>query len=163
MTLTALDRILLEHMEAQGWLIVGPENALSLAQSFGTSPQELLDAMARLVREGLAREEHPPFTGGGSGLRITGRGMALIGMAGTTAAEPTKRRIERPLWVAVGLWGGPGRLSAWGFFWLSLALAVGSFVYGLFDSRFLVGGVFFLSALWYWLAIRWVDRHDSWS
>ncbi len=38
--------------------------------------------------------------------------------------------LERPLWVKVGLWGLPGRSSAWAFVWLSLAVAVGCVAYG---------------------------------
>jgi len=76
----------------------------------------------------------------------------------------SNRKAERPLWVRVGLWGLHSRTSAWAFLWLAVALAIGSVFYGVTrDSRFIVGAVFFLAALWYWLAIQWVDRHGSWK
>jgi hypothetical protein len=72
-------------------------------------------------------------------------------------------RSSWPIWVRVGLWGLPTRGSAWFFFWLSLALAVGCVAYGLVDWRFFAGSVFAISALGYYLAIRWVERHGRWS
>jgi preprotein translocase subunit SecF len=69
--------------------------------------------------------------------------------------------------VRVGLWGLHKRGTAWAFFWLSLAIAAGciAFAFATGLSLFLsfVGGTMVLSALWYYLAIRWVDRHSSWS
>src|SRR5205085_1647054 len=67
-----------------------------------------------------------------------------------------------PGWVSVGLWGLPGRAWAWAFFWLSLLLAVGCTAYGFIDWRFFAGTPLVLSALWYYAAIRWVDRHGEW-
>ncbi len=68
-----------------------------------------------------------------------------------------------PVWVRIGLWSLSSRASAWAFFWLSLALAVGSVAYGLLDPRFFLGGIMVLAAVWYYLAIRWVDQHGRWS
>ena len=75
----------------------------------------------------------------------------------------TEPRIERPLWVRIGLWGLPTRRAARAFVWLSLALALGCAVYGVRDRRFLVGVLFVLAALWYDAAIRWVDRRGGWE
>jgi hypothetical protein len=72
-------------------------------------------------------------------------------------------RSDWPLGVRVGLWSLPTRASAWAFFWLSIALAVGGVAYGFVDRRFFLGGFFFLSALWYYLSIQWVDQHGRWS
>ena len=69
-----------------------------------------------------------------------------------------------PWWVATGLWGLPSRGWAWGFVWLALALAVGCVAYG-FASGYVpafFGGGFVFAALWYFAAIRWVDRHGEW-
>jgi hypothetical protein len=71
--------------------------------------------------------------------------------------------MKRPLWVQVGLWGLPNRASAWAFFWLSLAVAVGCVAYGFVDWRFFFGGLIVFAALWYYASIRWVDRHGRWS
>lgn len=78
-------------------------------------------------------------------------------------AGPLRRR-DYPWWVRVSMWGVPGRAGLWVFVGLSLAVAAGCVVYGFWDRRFFVlsgGGL--LSALLYWLSIRWVDRHGSWS
>ena len=77
--------------------------------------------------------------------------------------EDGKRPAERPLWVKLGLWGLPNRVSAWVFFWLSLALAAGCVAYGFRDGRFFLGGLLVFAALWYYLSIKWVDQHGSWS
>jgi hypothetical protein len=68
-----------------------------------------------------------------------------------------------PLMVRIGLWGLPSRGAAWCFFWLSVALGGACIAYGLVDRRFFVGGFLVFAALWYYLSIRWVDRHSSWS
>jgi hypothetical protein len=66
------------------------------------------------------------------------------------------------MWVRIGLWGLPNRGSAWGFFWLCMAIAVGCIAYGFVDRRFFIGGVMALAAAWYYLSIRWVDQHSGW-
>jgi len=71
--------------------------------------------------------------------------------------------IERPLWVKLGLWAVPNRAFAWAFFWLSITLALVFFVFGYWGPFFFFLGVLFvLVALWYWLAIRWIDQHGGW-
>lgn len=73
--------------------------------------------------------------------------------------KPTKKR---PLWVKIGLWGVPGRAGAWAFVWFSIIVAVACVFYGFQDKRFFYGGLIVFAALWYYLAIRWVDRHEQW-
>jgi hypothetical protein len=65
--------------------------------------------------------------------------------------------------VRLGLWGLPSRKSAWAFFWLAIALAVGCVGYGFINPPFFGGGLLVFAALWYYLAIRWVDQHARWS
>ena len=65
--------------------------------------------------------------------------------------------MERPLWVTVGLWGLSTRSVAWAFVVISVLVAMGSIVFWTWW-----GALVFLAALWYWLAIRWVDQNDSW-
>jgi hypothetical protein len=76
-------------------------------------------------------------------------------------------RIDRgnyPWWVKLSLWGVPrGRAGLWFFVGLSIACAVACVIYGFWDHRFFLGVLFLLSALMYWLAIRWMDRHGSWN
>ena len=72
-------------------------------------------------------------------------------------------RSDYPWWVKLSMWGVPGRAGLWAFVALSVAAAVGCVVYGFWDQRFFFGVGFLLSALMYWLSIRWVDRHGSWS
>lgn len=68
----------------------------------------------------------------------------------------------RPSWVRIALWGLPSRAAATMCLWLSALLAVGCLVAGFWDVRWFAGGAFFGAALWYWAAIEWVDRYDSW-
>ena len=74
-----------------------------------------------------------------------------------------KQRIQRPLWVRVGLWGLPNRISAWVFFWLSIGIAVGCTAYGFVDPPFFAGGLLVFAAWWYYASIRWADEHEGWS
>ena len=93
-------------------------------------------------------------------------------------------RSQWPGWVRLGLWGIKTRRDAI-FGWIALAIAVlvwafftsQSLFYGvsLFlenaldirEAAFWLGVLFltvvleFLSVLWYWGALRWVDRHDQ--
>jgi hypothetical protein len=72
-------------------------------------------------------------------------------------------RTQWPGWVRFGLWGLTTRKSALIFFWDSLLWASASIVAGfLWSPVFFFGITFCLSALWYWTALRWVDRHDTW-
>jgi hypothetical protein len=70
--------------------------------------------------------------------------------------------LDRPLWVRVGLWGLHTRASAWLCFWLAIAAALGSGLYGFRDGRFFLGLALVFAAPWYWLSIRWVDRAGGW-
>jgi hypothetical protein len=73
-------------------------------------------------------------------------------------------RGNYPWWVKLSLWGVPGgRAGQWFFVGLSVACAVACVVYGFWDDRFFIGVLFLLSALMYWLTIRWIDRHGSWG
>lgn len=77
-------------------------------------------------------------------------------------AKPVPRS-EYPWWVKLSMWGVPGRGGLWVFVAISVAAAALSVVLGFVDSRFLLGAAFLLSALMYWLTIRWVDRYGSWE
>ncbi|MBY0524297.1 MAG: hypothetical protein K2R98_12905 [Gemmataceae bacterium] len=82
----------------------------------------------------------------------------------TTVIKPMGvDRNDWPFMVRLGLWGLPSRGSAWAFFWLSVAIAVGCVTYGFARPVFFFGGFLIFSALWYYVAIRWVDRHGRWS
>jgi hypothetical protein len=65
--------------------------------------------------------------------------------------------MDRPLWVMVGLWGLGTRSVAWAFVVLSILVATGAIIFWSW-----LGAMMYLAALWYWLAIRWVDKNDSW-
>ena len=54
------------------------------------------------------------------------------------------------------------RKGAVAFIWLSLVLT-GSGAYGFRDPKFFFGFGMVFAALWYWLAIRWVDQNDRWA
>jgi hypothetical protein len=80
-------------------------------------------------------------------------------------------RERYPWWVKFSLIGVSGRGGQWIFVWLSLASAVACIAYGLLNlDRTLgtfvlfIGGIGFpLAAAMYWLTIRWIDRHGTWS
>jgi hypothetical protein len=73
-------------------------------------------------------------------------------------------RGDWPVRVRVGLWGVPNRTASWAFVWLCAAIALGAVAYGYFADRRFPGGAFLLlAALWYFLSIRWVDRHGGWG
>ncbi len=82
--------------------------------------------------------------------------------------EGDRSSIARPWWVKVGLWGISSRGSAWSFVWLSIAiggvcLVAGIWIPGLYHRVFwLLGGLGFVGAVVYLLAIRWVDRNGAW-
>ena len=71
--------------------------------------------------------------------------------------------IPRPWWVKLGLWGVPGRAGAWGFVWLSVAIAGYSLYRAFEEPQWWVGLLTLLSAAAYWAAIRWVDRYGRWK
>ena len=72
-------------------------------------------------------------------------------------------RKSWPVMVRLGLWSLPTRASAWAFFWLALAIAAASVAYGLVNPLGFLGGLMVFAALWYYLSIRWADRHGVWS
>lgn len=72
-------------------------------------------------------------------------------------------RADYPWWAKVSLFGVSSRRGQWFFVGLSIVSAVACGVYGFWDPRFFACSVvFLLSALMYWLTIRWVDRYGSW-
>lgn len=74
----------------------------------------------------------------------------------------TAIRPPRPVWVRIGLCGLPNRVWAMSLMWFSLVLAGTCIVLSLWDRRAASGGVFVFVALWYWVAIRWVDSNGGW-
>ena len=94
-------------------------------------------------------------------------------------------RSQWPIWVRLGLWKITTRravtvgwvaLGIMSFVWLLFAAHgvyswISLFLEGIVDARtaaFWLGLLFmtaileFLSVLWYWAALRWVDRHGQW-
>jgi hypothetical protein len=63
--------------------------------------------------------------------------------------------------VRIALFGLHRRGSVWVFVWISLAIALACVAYGFVEPVFFVGGLMVFSALWYYLAIRWVDRNSG--
>jgi hypothetical protein len=83
-------------------------------------------------------------------------------MVGEAALEKRVQREDYPWWVKVAIWGLPSRAGVWVCVWLSVLLALACGIYGFWDRRFFAGLLWLLAGLWYWLAIRWVDRNGSW-
>ncbi len=65
--------------------------------------------------------------------------------------------MKRPQWVSIGLWGLNKRASALACMWLSIALAATSAI-----MQFWLGLIMLLAALWYFLAVKWVDENEGW-
>ena len=86
-------------------------------------------------------------------------GAGSQGARAATAAASALKEVasERPLWVAIGLWGLKTRLVALAFVALSVLLGTGLMLYWSWQ-----GALVYMAALWYFLAIRWVDKNGSW-
>lgn len=65
--------------------------------------------------------------------------------------------MERPVWVQLGLWGLGTRSVVIAFFVLSVVVAT-----ALCAVWSWWGALLYLAAAWYWFAMRWVDKNDSW-
>ena len=83
--------------------------------------------------------------------------QSAAGGQGVAAATAVAMAEERPLWVAVGLWGLKTRAVAWAFVVLSMLVATGAIIYWSW-----LGAIMYLAAVWYFLAIRWVDQNSAW-
>ncbi len=68
-----------------------------------------------------------------------------------------------PLMVTIGLLGINSRKVALAYFWFSNLLSLVSLVLGFMNPMFFIGTLFLMSSLWYWLCIKWVDRHSRWE
>ena len=74
--------------------------------------------------------------------------------------------IDRGTWpafVRLALAGITSRTMAWVCLWISVALAALSIAIGFKWPIAFTGGLMLLAALWYYLAIRWVDQNSRWS
>jgi hypothetical protein len=50
----------------------------------------------------------------------------------------------------------------WGYFNLCLGIALDSVAYGFVNPIFFLGGFMVLSAVPYYLSIRWIDQYGTW-
>lgn len=64
---------------------------------------------------------------------------------------------SRPIWVELGMKGVRSRRTARIWIWVYVALAVALMPLGVIP-----GLLFFGVALFFFLTVRWVDRHDAW-
>lgn len=71
-------------------------------------------------------------------------------------------RSKWPPMVRIGLWGVPNRTAAWAFAAGSLILALVCVAISFKDPRYIGGAALLFAALWYYLSIRWVDKHSHW-
>ena len=70
---------------------------------------------------------------------------------------------HRPMWVEFALFGISTRGGVLGCMWLSIGLAVAGVIGGFFERVLFLGILFLLAAMWYYLAIRWMDENDGWA
>ena len=68
----------------------------------------------------------------------------------------------RPAFVRFALWGVPGRSAASGFMWASFLAAAICGVASLWYPIVRPGWLMLFAGVWYWQAIRWVDKHEQW-
>ncbi len=72
-------------------------------------------------------------------------------------------RSNWPFMVRIGLWRIQTRSIAWAFVAGSIIIAIACGAYSFVNPRFLGGTSLFLAALWYYLAIKWVDKNKQWN
>ena len=89
--------------------------------------------------------------------QAAGIGGQVVAAAAVVARRSEEVAAERPLWVAVGLWGLKTRAVAWAFVVLSFLVATGWIMYVGW-----MGAIAYLATVWYLLAIRWVDKNGTW-
>jgi hypothetical protein len=68
--LNPLERKILQNLRTVGSLTISTENALEVAQSFGTTTQQLAAAKNNLKELGYIAEEVSTFTGGACVIRL---------------------------------------------------------------------------------------------
>lgn len=72
----------------------------------------------------------------------------------------------QPLWVSLGLANISTRKGALILFWVCFAFAIACIPLAYFQWIAWIdwswAAVLFPCALWYWLCIRWMDRHAGW-
>jgi hypothetical protein len=75
--------------------------------------------------------------------------------------------VDRKSWpflVHWGLLGIPDRQTAWALILFCLALTVAGVLYGWLTNPIgYMGCLMIVAAVWYYLAIRWVDRNSRWK
>lgn len=69
---------------------------------------------------------------------------------------------NRPKWVKLALWGVPNRIAAWLCFWFTLQIVVSLIIYSFWEPLFLISIIFIIGPIWYYLAIKWVDKKGKW-
>ena len=90
---------------------------------------------------------------------------------------PARAAARAPVWVRVGLFGVRTRAQAIG--WLvasavgaallgvlvavAVAIALGFGLVASIAAGVASAGTLSLAALWYWLALRWMDANDGWA
>lgn len=70
----------------------------------------------------------------------------------------TNNPKKKPILVSLGLWAIHKRGIALTYMWLCIAAAVVSAWFS-----FLPGTGLLLAALWYWYAVRWMDKNQGWE
>ena len=71
------------------------------------------------------------------------------------------KKDNMPSWVYWGLWGIKTKKVALAFAIISQVIALIVVLIGIYvEDFFLIA--FILVPLWYWLAIKWVDKNSSW-
>jgi len=75
----------------------------------------------------------------------------------------TSHRRAWPWWVRLAFWGVATSTQAWMYLWISVGVTAFCFFGGLTYDRWLLLAVplFALAAVWYYRALRWVQRSGN--
>lgn len=74
-----------------------------------------------------------------------------------------QRTPDMPLWVFLGLANINTRKGALILVWTCFAFSLLCIPLSYYMHDWSWAGIMFLCSLWYWLSLRWVDRHAHWT
>jgi hypothetical protein len=77
-----------------------------------------------------------------------------------------KTEIKKPIWVKLAISGLSSRITAWICFWLSILLMASVAIYTIWLGWLqgsLLSILFIVAPVWYYLAIKWMDKNNQWN
>ena len=151
-------------------MIINAERVRELRELKGWSQELLAEAaglgvrtVQRIEAQGGASRESVLCIAAALNVAVTELQLAS---GSTTTQEPaptTPVRAGAPLLIRIGMTGIYSARAAWGFMWLTLAMAAASVLIAFLthDVRFYWGAGFTAAALWYFAVAHWMTHHLS--